>query len=74
MSCREIVAGGRRWRFCPDDAPSSLQRLQAVVDLEAVDELTGVAPPPPPPRPTPPAGRPPRRRPRRPRSPRAAPD
>ena len=48
MSCREIVAGGRRWRFCPDDAPSSLQRLQAVVDLGAVDELTGAPPPAPP--------------------------
>jgi hypothetical protein len=44
VSCREIVADGRRWRFCPGDPPDFLQRLQAVVDLEVIDELTGAPP------------------------------
>jgi hypothetical protein len=45
MCCRPVTADGRRWRFCPDEPPGLLQRVQAMVDLEVVDELT-LAPPP----------------------------
>lgn len=44
MTARELTAGGRRWRFVPDEPPPALlQRVQAVVDLAVTDEQTGLS-------------------------------
>jgi hypothetical protein len=45
VSARELTAGGRRWRFVPDEPPPDLlQRVQAVVDLAVTDEQTAAPP------------------------------
>lgn len=44
MTARELTAAGRRWRFAPDDPPTVLQRVQAVVDLAVTDEQTAMPP------------------------------
>jgi hypothetical protein len=41
VTCRNDVADGFLYRFCPDDPPRAADRLRAVVRWQALDEITG---------------------------------